>query len=104
MATKIRKNDKVVVLSGKEKGKQGIVVNVLNKNKVIVKGINLVSKHQKSIPSRNLKGGVIKKESPISISNISILNLKTGKSEKIGFRFEKGKKIRFLKPSKESLK
>ncbi|HET9678722.1 MAG: 50S ribosomal protein L24 [Buchnera aphidicola (Tetraneura akinire)] len=104
MASKIRKNDKVIILSGKEKGKKGTVVNILNRNKVIIKGVNLVSKHQKSVPSRNLTGGIIKKESPISISNVAILNLKTGKPDKIGFKFEKGKKIRFFKSNMEILK
>ncbi|CAL4325236.1 50S ribosomal protein L24 [Buchnera aphidicola (Eriosoma lanigerum)] len=103
MATKIKKNDEVFVLSGKEKGKKGIVQSVINAKKVIIRGVNLVTKHQKPIPSRNQTGGIIKKESCISISNVAIYNSITKKPDRIGFRFENGKKIRFFKSNKEKV-
>ncbi|NIG99341.1 MAG: 50S ribosomal protein L24 [Buchnera aphidicola (Periphyllus acericola)] len=103
MASKIRSNDKVIVLSGKYKKKIGIVKKVLSKNKVIVEGINIVIKHQKPIPSQNKPGGIIKKESYIHISNIALLNPITNKPDKVGFKFKNGKKIRFFKSNNVDL-
>ncbi|XRX42684.1 MAG: 50S ribosomal protein L24 [Buchnera aphidicola (Eriosoma harunire)] len=97
MAAKIKKNDEVVILTGKEKGKKGIVQRVIDTNKVIVSGLNLVTRHQKPVPSRNQSGGIIKKESRIDISNVAIINPVTGKPDRIGFMFKSGKKVRFFK-------
>ncbi|CAL4323771.1 50S ribosomal protein L24 [Buchnera aphidicola] len=97
MASKIRLNDKVIVITGKDKKKIGIIKKVFLKKKVIVEGINIVKKHQKPIPSQKQKGGILEKESYIHISNIAILNPQTKKPDKIGFRFENGKKVRFFK-------
>ncbi|QCI19513.1 50S ribosomal protein L24 [Buchnera aphidicola] len=104
MAAKIRKNDTVMILSGRDKGKVGKVIGIKSdSNKVMVKGINIVTKHQKSVPSQNKSGGIIKQEAYIHISNVGVLNKKTGKSEKIGFKFQSGKKFRFFKSSNEIL-
>ncbi|HMI76880.1 MAG TPA: 50S ribosomal protein L24 [Buchnera sp. (in: enterobacteria)] len=103
MAAKIKCNDKVIILTGKDKGKVGIVKSTLSKNKVIVNGINIVKKHQKPIPDQNIPGGIIEKELGIHISNVAIFNTFTEKSDRIGFRFEKGKKIRFFKSNKKKL-
>ncbi|HXK00332.1 MAG TPA: 50S ribosomal protein L24 [Buchnera sp. (in: enterobacteria)] len=103
MAAKIRCNDKVVVLTGKDKGKIGIVKKILSKNKVIVDGVNLVKKHQKSVPAQNKPGGIISKELGIHISNVAIFNSITKKSDRIGFRFENSKKVRFFKSNKKTL-
>lgn len=103
MATKIRKNDQIIVLAGKDKGKKGMVTNVVN-NRIIVKGINIVKKHQKPAPSSNISGGIIKKESSIHISNVAIFNSKTNKSDRIGFKIKNGKKQRFFKSTKEIVK
>jgi len=103
MAAKIRCNDKVIILTGKDKGKISIVRKVLSKNKVIVDNVNVVKKHQKSVPAQNKPGGIISKELGIHISNIAIFNSITKKSDRIGFRFEKGKKIRFFKSNKKML-
>ncbi|CAL4323894.1 50S ribosomal protein L24 [Buchnera aphidicola (Periphyllus testudinaceus)] len=97
MASKIRLNDRVIVLTGRDKKKIGIVKKILSKEKVIVEGINMVTKHQKPIPSQNQSGGIIKRESYIHVSNISLINPKTNKPDRIGFKFKKGKKIRFFK-------
>jgi len=104
MAAKIRKNDTVMILSGRDKGKVGKVIAIKpDINKVMVQGINIVTKHQKSVPSKNKSGGIIKQEAYIHVSNVGILNTKTGKSEKIGFKFQLGKKFRFFKSSNELL-
>ncbi|AAO27162.1 ribosomal protein L24 [Buchnera aphidicola str. Bp (Baizongia pistaciae)] len=97
MAAKIKKNDQVIVLIGKDKGKIGIVRKVIAKSKVIVEGVNIVKKHTKPSPSQNKKGGIVEQESSINISNIAILNPTTKKSDRIGFRVKNGKKVRFFK-------
>ncbi|WMY97288.1 MAG: 50S ribosomal protein L24 [Arsenophonus sp.] len=104
MASKIRNNDEVIVLVGKDKGKRGKVKKILSKNKVLVEGINLIKKHQKPIPSLNQPGGILEQESAIDISNIAIFNFKTGKADRVGFRIESGKKIRFFKSNNKIIK
>ncbi|VAX76805.1 50S ribosomal protein L24 [Buchnera aphidicola] len=105
MAYKIHANDLVIVLTGKDKGKTGVVRKIYrNKNTAIVSGINIVKKHQKSIPDRNQMGGIIEKELPIQLSNLSIFNKLTNKADKIEFFLDSGKKIRRFKSNKELLK
>ncbi|QJC29568.1 50S ribosomal protein L24 [Enterobacteriaceae endosymbiont of Plateumaris pusilla] len=101
MASKIRCNDEVIILIGKDKGKKGKVKYFLNSELVIVEGINLIKKHIKSNPSNSNVGGIIEKENFIHVSNIAILNIKTGKPDRIGFKLVKGKKLRFLKSNNE---
>ena len=101
MAAKIRRDDEVIVLTGKDKGKRGKVKNVLSSGKVIVEGINLVKKHQKPVPALNQPGGIVEKEAAIQVSNVAIFNAATGK---VGFRFEDGKKVRFFKSNSETIK
>lgn len=102
---KIKVNDKVLITKGKDKGKQGVVSRFLFKSNnlfVFVEGLNLVKKNLKSNPNKNQTGGIVTKESPISYSNICIINNKTDKRDKIGFRFsENGKKVRFFKSNGE---
>ncbi|MCV2525139.1 MAG: 50S ribosomal protein L24 [Candidatus Lightella neohaematopini] len=97
MAHKIRYGDRVIVITGKDKGKIGIVKKILKKNKAIVENINIITKHQKPIPSINQAGGLVKKESPINVSNLAILNNETNKPDYVKFRFKNGKKIRVFK-------
>ena len=98
MAAKIKRDGEVVVLAGKDKGKQGKVLKVLtDKNRVIVEGVNVVKKHQKPNPALGESGGIVEQEAPIHISNVAILNPETGKADRVGFRFEDGKKVRFFK-------
>lgn len=98
MARKIRRDDEVVVLAGKDKGKQGKVLRVLaSENRVYVEGVNIVKKHQKPNPQAQEPGGIIDKEASIHVSNIAIVNPATGKADRIGFRIEDDKKVRFLK-------
>ena len=98
---KIKKGDKVKVITGKNKGKIGDVIKVFPaSNKLIVSGINLVKKHTK--PSQMSEGGIIQKELPIHISNVSHIDPKTSVVTKIGYKtLEDGKKIRFAKKSGE---
>ncbi|MCA1767075.1 50S ribosomal protein L24 [Idiomarina aminovorans] len=98
MAAKIKRDDEIVVLAGKDKGKQGKVLKVLtDKDRVIVEGVNVVKKHQKPNPGAGESGGIVEQEAAIHISNVAILNPETGKADRVGFRIEDGKKVRFFK-------
>lgn len=99
---KIKKGDKVKVITGKSKGKIGDVLKVFpTDNKVIVSGVNLAKKHTK--PSQTSEGGIIQKELPIHVSNVSHIDPKTNEITKIGYRIEGGKKVRFAKKSNETI-
>lgn len=101
MAAKIRRDDEVIVLIGKDKGKRGKVKSVLSNGKVVVDGINLVKKHQKPDSKLNQEGGIIEKEAAIDISNVAIYNGVAGKADRVGFRVEDGRKVRFFKSTNE---
>lgn len=102
MASKIRRDDEVIVLAGKDKGKTGKVTKVLvEESKVYVEGVNLIKKHTKPVPQLQQPGGIVEKEAPLHVSNVAILNPKTGKADRVGFRFEDGKKVRFFKSNNE---
>lgn len=98
---KLKKGDKVTIISGKNKGLEGEIVKVITKNdRVIVSGANLVKKHQK--PSMMSAGGIVQKEASIHISNVAFLDAKESKATKIGYKqLEDGKKVRFSKLSGE---
>jgi len=99
---KIRRDDEVIVISGTFKGKKGKILSVCKeKNTVIVKDVNIVHRHTKS--SAKVAGGIVKKESPIHISNVSLIDPKTNKPTRVGFKFNKGAKIRYSKSSGEIL-
>ncbi|MGZ0228539.1 MAG: 50S ribosomal protein L24 [Acidimicrobiales bacterium] len=102
---KIRKGDRVVVLAGKDKGKEGTVSRVMpDKGKVIVDGINVVKKHQKPTQT-TMQGGIIDRDMPIAVSNVAILSPKDGKATRVGYRFEAdGTKIRICKRTGADLK
>ena len=98
MASKIRRDDEIIVLAGKDKGKQGKVVKVLPaSNRVVVEGVNLIKKHQKPNPQLGVTGGIVEKEASIHVSNVAIFNSKTGKADRVGFRIEDETKVRFFK-------
>ena len=98
MARKIRRDDDVIVLAGKDKGKQGKVLRVVvSDDRVYVEGVNIVKKHQKANPQANEPGGIIDKEASIHVSNIALVNPATGKADRVGFRVEDEKKVRFFK-------
>jgi large subunit ribosomal protein L24 len=104
---KIRKGDTVVVTTGKEKGKRGTVLRVLESGKVLVEGVNRVKKHQRPNPVKNQTGGIIDKEMPLAISNVMLLNPVTGKGDRVGFKFLEAqgatpaRKVRFFKSNGE---
>lgn len=102
MAAKIRRDDEIIVLAGKDKGKRGKVLSVITgKDRVVVEGVNLVKKHQKPNPALNVPGGIIEQEASIHVSNVAIFNPATGKADRVGFKFEDGKKVRFFKSNNE---
>jgi large subunit ribosomal protein L24 len=102
MANKIRRDDEIIVLAGKDKGKQGKVLKVLPaSNRLIVEGVSLIKKHTKPNPQLGVAGGIVEKEASIHVSNVAIFNPKTGKADRVGFRLEDEKKVRFFKSDGE---
>ena len=101
MAAKFRKGDHVIVLAGRDKGKHGEIIEMRPKeNRAIVRGVNVVRRHQKQTPSQ--EGGIVSKEAPIQTSNLAIEDPKDGKPTRVGFKFlENGDKVRFAKRSGE---
>ena len=98
---KIKKNDTVIVIAGKDKGRTGSVTKIVGE-RAYVDGINMVKKHQKPNPQANIQGGIIEKEAPIQLSNIAILNPETNKADRVGFKIlNDGKKVRFYKSTNE---
>jgi large subunit ribosomal protein L24 len=101
---KIRKGDKVFINTGKDKGKNGIVSSILDNDKVLVEGINMVKKHVKPNPNQGTQGGIVSQERPLDISNVAIFNGKTNKADKVSFKTLKdGKKIRVFKSNQEAI-
>jgi large subunit ribosomal protein L24 len=99
---KIKKGDQVVVLAGKDKGKQGTVLSVPSSDKVVVENINIVKKHAKGNPMKGVPGGIVDKEMPMAISNVAIFNSVTGKADRVGFKtLEDGRKVRYFKSNGE---
>jgi large subunit ribosomal protein L24 len=101
---KIRKGDDVIVIAGKDKGKRGTVSRVLEENRVIVDGVNMIKRHTRPNPNVGQPGGIVEKEAPLNVSNVAIFNPTTGKADRVGFRvLEDGRKVRFFKSTKEVL-
>ena len=96
---KIKRNDKVEVIAGKDKGKQGRVLRVIaEKERLLVEGVMMVKKHVKPNPQRNIKGGIAEQESTIHVSNVMLLDAE-GNKTRVGYRQEGDKKVRFSKAS-----
>jgi len=99
---RIKKGDQVVVLTGRDRGKRGSVLRRVDKDHVLVEGINRVKKHQRPNPMKNQPGGIIDKEMPIHVSNISLLNPQTQKADRVGFKLlDDGRKVRVFKSNGE---
>lgn len=99
---KLKKGDDVVVTTGKDKGKRGTVLKVVDAEHLVVEGANKVKKHQRPNPMRGLTGGIIEKEMPLHVSNVAIFNPQTRKPDRVGFRLlEDGRKVRFFKSNGE---
>jgi large subunit ribosomal protein L24 len=100
---KIRKGDEVVVIAGRDKGRRGTVTQVLE-DRVVVEGINMVKRHTKPNPQRNVQGGIIERETSIDLSNVALWNPVTKKADRVGIRtLADGKKVRFVKSNKETV-
>jgi large subunit ribosomal protein L24 len=99
MAAKIKKGDKVVVLTGRDKGRSGEVVQVMpREERALVRGVNMVKRHQRQ--TMNQEGGIISKEAPVHLSNLALADPKDGKPTRVGFRvLDDGRKVRFAKRS-----
>ena len=102
MAAKIKKGDQVIVTSGGEKGKKGEVLRVIpSENRALVQGVNIVKKHKR--PNQFDPGGIKAEEAPLALSNLAIVDPKTGEATRVGFRVENGRKVRFAKKSGEKI-
>ncbi len=94
---KIKKDDEVIVIAGRDKGRRGEVLKVLGNGRLLVSGINMVKKNQRPNPYTNQPGGIVDIEAPIAISNVAIYNDETGKADRVGVRVEDGKRVRYFK-------
>lgn len=94
---KIKKDDEVVVITGRDKGRRGEVIRVLDDGRLLVSGINLVKKHQRPNPGAGQRGGIVEQEAPIAVSNVAIWNDEADKADRVGFRVEGDRKVRFFK-------
>ena len=100
---KIKRDDEVIVLAGKDKGKRGKVRRVLADSRLVVAGVNMVKKHTRPNPQAGVPGGIVEKEAPIQVSNVAIFNPATSQGDRVGFKVEGGKKIRIFKSSGEAI-
>jgi large subunit ribosomal protein L24 len=101
---KIRKNDEVIVLTGKDKGKRGVVQQRIDAEHVVVEGVNVAKKATKPNPMTGTTGGIVDKLMPIHVSNVALFNATTGKADRVGFKIVDGKKVRAYKSNGEVVK
>lgn len=99
---RLRKGDQVIVISGKDKGRQGTVLSVMADDRVLVETINMVKKHTKPNPMQGVEGGIVEKEMPIDASNVMLFNPVKNKGDRVGFKvLEDGRKVRYFKSNGE---
>lgn len=105
---RVKVNDEVIVLAGKDKGRQGKVIKIMKDKlkkapaRVLVEGVNMIKKHVKPDPNKNQQGGILEREATIHISNVALVNTATGKADKVGIKtLEDGRKVRFYKSNGE---
>ncbi|MGD9604166.1 MAG: 50S ribosomal protein L24 [Gammaproteobacteria bacterium] len=99
---KLRKGDQVIVITGKDKGKRGVVTRVRDDERVVVEGVNVVKRHTRGNPTLGTAGGIVEKEAPLHVSNVAIFNPVTSKADRVGFKvLEDGRKVRIFKSNKE---
>ena len=104
MSSKIRKGDNVVVLSGRDKGRRGAVLKVLEDGQVLVEGINRVKKHTRANPQSNTPGGIVEKEMPLPLCKLALWNPAAKKADRVGYKtLADGKKVRFFKSNGEMI-
>ncbi|HJN51757.1 MAG: 50S ribosomal protein L24 [Pseudomonadales bacterium] len=101
---KIRRDDEVIVIAGRDAGKRGSVTRVLPGSRLYVSGVNMIKKHTKPNPQMGQLGGIIEKEAPIQASNVAIFNSGTSKADRVGFKFlEDGTQVRIFKSTGEEI-
>lgn len=100
---KIKSEDEVIVIAGKDKGKRGKVRTVVDAKRVIVSGVNMVKKHTRPNPQAGVAGGIVESEAPIQVSNVAIFNPSTNKADRVGFKVEGERKVRIFKSSGEEI-
>lgn len=99
---KLKRDDEVVVIAGRDKGKRGKITRVLDNDKLIISGINMVKRHTKANPQAGVAGGIVEKEAPIHVSNVAIFNSATNKADRVGIKvLEDGTKARIFKSNQE---
>ncbi len=96
---KIKRDDDVVVIAGKDLGKRGKVRQVLGNDRLIVSGVNMIKKHTRPNPQKGTAGGILEKEAPIQISNVAIFNIDSGTADRVGYEYQAGEKVRIFKSS-----
>jgi large subunit ribosomal protein L24 len=101
---RIRKGDDVVVLTGKDRGKRGTVLRIVDAEHVVVEGANKVKKHQRPNPMKGVTGGIIEREMPLHVSNVALFNAATSKGGRVGIKkLEDGRRVRFFKSNGEGV-
>lgn len=99
---KIKKGDEIIVTAGKDKGRRGNVLGLLDNGKILVEGVNLVKKHVKPNPMKGDQGGIVSKEMPLDCSNVMLFNPATNKGDRVGIKaLDDGKKVRYFKSNNE---
>ena len=99
---RIKKGDEIIVIAGKDKGRRGAVLHVLDNGKVLVENVNVVRKHQKPNPNVGIQGGIIEKEMPLQASNVMLFNPITNKGDRVGIKtLEDGRRVRVFKSNNE---
>lgn len=99
---KIRKGDEVIVLTGRDRGKVGEVLQVMPDGRALVNDVNIVKRHTKPNPMKGIQGGILEKEAPIQLSNLALYNPTTKQGDRVGFKFlEDGRKVRVFKSNQE---
>ncbi len=100
---KILKDDEIIVIAGRDKGRRGEVLEVLQDGRLLVAGVNLLKKHQRPNPNAGQPGGIVEREGPIQVSNVAIWNDDEEQADRVGFRVEDGRKVRFYKSTGKAL-
>jgi large subunit ribosomal protein L24 len=100
---KIKRDDEVIILAGKDRGKRGKVQKVLDNNKLLVSGINIMKKHTKPNPQMGVQGGIVEQEAAIQVSNVAIFNPTTSKADRVGIKVDGDTKVRVFKSSGEAI-
>ena len=101
---KLRREDEVVVVAGRDKGNRGTIQKVMNDGRLVVSGINMIKKHQKPNPQLQIAGGIVEQEAPIQASNVAIWNAETEKADRVAYQIsEDGEKVRVFKSTKQEI-